>query len=433
MSAEVLIMDGINAVVLALTPMERWNAARLRRGPWTGELFVTFAVVALVILTVMFVVVTYSRIREQRRAHSRVFHGYAERRGLSPQEERTLQEIAKRSGLRQSEVIFTAADAFDRGATKLLEDTALKGRSSEAAANLHTELSALRQKLGFKQRVGAPANSRKPSTREIPVGKKLHITRRKARNSTPIESTVIKNDDTELAVRLPIPLASVPGEVWRVHYYSGASVWEFDTSVVNCYDEVLVLNHSDNVRFVNRRRFQRVSVNRPAFIARFPFARTLPIDSQSAKQVSKGEEGLPGVAESSWGPPEFVPAVVTELAGPGLRIEHIEAPLELKVGERVLVVFKLNEEKQKDSDSQGAGESVAPRIVEDIGQVKHSRAIEQGWSIAVELMGLSDSDVNELIRAANTASSKAATAAQNKTDRAGEEETAESTMVTKGA
>ncbi len=44
------------------------------------------------------------------------------------------------------------------------------------------------------------------------------------------------------------------------------------------------------------------------------------------------------------------------------------------------------------------------RIIEDIGEVRHVRAIENGQSIAVELTGLSDSDVNELIRATNAAS-----------------------------
>jgi len=44
------------------------------------------------------------------------------------------------------------------------------------------------------------------------------------------------------------------------------------------------------------------------------------------------------------------------------------------------------------------------RIVEDIGEVRHTGAIDDGFSIAVELTGLSDSNVSELIRAANAAS-----------------------------
>jgi hypothetical protein len=44
------------------------------------------------------------------------------------------------------------------------------------------------------------------------------------------------------------------------------------------------------------------------------------------------------------------------------------------------------------------------RIVEDIGEVRHTGAIKDGFSIAVELTGLSDSNVSELIRAANAAS-----------------------------
>ncbi|MHC4112653.1 MAG: hypothetical protein ACYSUY_16395, partial [Planctomycetota bacterium] len=42
--------------------------------------------------------------------------------------------------------------------------------------------------------------------------------------------------------------------------------------------------------------------------------------------------------------------------------------------------------------------------VEDIGEVRHIKAMQNGFSIAVELTGLSDPDVSELIRATNTAS-----------------------------
>ncbi len=57
-------------------------------------------------------------------------------------------------------------------------------------------------------------------------------------------------------------------------------------------------------------------------------------------------------------PPEFVPAVVTELAGPGLRIE---TSLKVKAGERILVLFNLAQER----------DSNAAQIVQDVGEVRH--------------------------------------------------------------
>ena len=130
------------------------------------------------------------------------------------------------------------------------------------------------------------------------------------------------------------------------------------------------MNHSDDVRFVNRRRFIRVPVKKQAFIAHFPFAKA---------------------SESVCRPPEFVPAVVTELAGPGLRIE---SRLEVKKGQRVLVVFGLDEEKTGELTPTNTD---TVKIVEDMGEVRHTKVIPDGLSIAVELTGLSDPDVDELI------------------------------------
>jgi len=164
------------------------------------------------------------------------------------------------------------------------------------------------------------------------------------------------------------------------------------------------------VRFINRRRFLRVPVNRPAFIALFPFAKTAATESGSDKEHPETEQNLTAVSDGGWTGPKFIPAVVTELAGPGLRLE---APLEVKVGDRVLVVFKLDEEKDQDSALQESGGLQTSRIAQDIGEVRHTRAIQDGFSVAVELVGLSESDVDELVRATNAASLKAGDVAQD--------------------
>jgi hypothetical protein len=184
----------------------------------------------------------------------------------------------------------------------------------------------------------------------------------------------------------------------------------------------MVLNHSDNIRFINRRRFLRVPVKKPAFIAHFPFAKTPEVSSDTSEVVSEAEQDSANAPASTWGPPEFVPAVVTELAGPGLRIE---APLEVKVGERVLVVLRLDEEKEQDAVLVQEGKAPTSKIVEDIGEVRHTKAIQNGLSIAVELTGLSDSDVNELIRATNAASVRAVAEGRDVPAPAGDKQGAE--------
>ena len=127
-------------------------------------------------------------------------------------------------------------------------------------------------------------------------------------------------------------------------------------------------------------------VRLPAFVAKFPFTRGPSAD---------GKQEL--------APPEFVEATVTELAGPGLRIE---VPFEAGVGERVLVIMRLDQ-------LQRHGPADQQEIVQDIGQVRHSEAIENRCSVAVELTGLSDSDLNKLVLATNAASRNAAQAGED--------------------
>lgn len=365
---------------------------------------------ALIVLTGLLIAAGSNRRRQSRRISAELFTIYADQRGLSRRERHILAEIAARASTRRIESIFTLPQAFNRGAARTLDRVVATHGASESR-RLGVELAVLRGKLGFEKAgsdEAAPAmKSNKPDTRQIPVGKKLRIIHRDFNELNGVEATVTKNDQMELAVKLAAPLQVNSGATCCFHYYFGASVWEFDASVISCHEDVLVLNHSYDVRFINRRRFLRVPVSKPAFIARFPFERNLPHGDSDRTQ-----EGFVGSLAATWGPPEFIPAKVTELAGPGLRVE---AALEVEVGERVAVIFKIGQEST--SGSQGASShshldqknrKALSRVVEDVGEVRHVRATENGYSIAVELTGLSDSNVSSLIRETNSASIEAA-------------------------
>ena len=99
-----------------------------------------------------------------------------------------------------------------------------------------------------------------------------------------------------------------------------------------------------------------------------------------------------------YGSPEFVPATITELGGPGLRME---TAIDVKMGDRVLVVFDLEGAPVASGDGSRRGRRA--RLIEDIGEVRHVKALAKGVSIAVELSGLKDAEVSELIRATNAA------------------------------
>jgi hypothetical protein len=411
-----------NAIILgslALTPQQRWKSAGdpFSTGFITERWFLLTLAAAAIILCLLLLVVSRNRIVQRHQRSILLFDESAGKIGLSARERELLLGIVTKAGLKQSEAIFTMNSTFERGAAIMVEESVAQQQTAAQIEQLQTELSFLREKLGFQKRasasIGLSTKPKKLNSRQIPAGKKIYMLRRTSRASDTIESTVIENSDVELVVKLTKPVKIIFGEVWCARYYFGASVWEFDTSVVSCKGDILVLNHSEDLRFVNRRRFLRVPIKRPAFVAHFPFTRRTVRPGRKSMKSFRMYRSSAGASGSDWGPPEFIPAVVTELAGPGL---CIEAPLKLKVGDRVLVVFKLDEEESRDlarqkregapghfaSQSEAGG--AASKIVEDIGEVRHIKAIQNGFSIAVELTGLSDPDVSELIRATNAAS-----------------------------
>ncbi|MHC4155616.1 MAG: flagellar hook-basal body complex protein [Planctomycetota bacterium] len=396
---------------LALTPAERWKGRPFNDSVLDGRWLIVLAVVVLVVLTLLLVAVNRQKRTQQREVTSRLFFEYADKRGLSARECRVLIEIAKRAGIKRSEDVFTDDVAFYRGAVKLMEDGVAHDATGGRNDSLSAELFFLREKLGFQNQVAlssdSSAKSKKRSSRQIPAGRKVHITRRIAHESDDIEAIVMENNKKEFTIKSAMPVKVTFGEPWRVRYHFNSSIWEFDTTVTGCNGDILALKHNDNVRFINRRRFHRVPVSKPAFVARFPFSKMLFKGGDGSAKRSKSRKASSGAAGKSLGLPDFVPAVVTELAGPGLRIE---APLEVNPGDRVLVVLKLGEDKADDvtaSPSSGNGKTPTSRVVEDIGEVRHVKAVDNGFSIAVELIGLGDSDVGELIQATNVASRKA--------------------------
>lgn len=398
------IYAGINFLVLSLTPAQRWQAARSLNTGFMGQSwFVTACIAVLIILTALLVVVTYSRSKKERKVENRLFYEYADQRGLNPRERHILMYIATKANLKQKESIFTIADAFDRGATKIIR-ASMTLKSKNKRSNLCAELSVLREKLGFRRRVSAPVDTLitdRPSSRQIPSGGKLYITTLETGDLNDIESVVVENNEFELTVETKKQPGIKEGALLCLRYYFGASIWEFESAVIGCENKHLALNHSSNVRFVNRRRFLRVPINEPAYIAAFPFAKTLSGDNKAGQK-------------STWGPPSFVTADVTELAGPGLKVV---TSLKVKVGDRVVVILKLEAGRNRNLISQddsrrlassfaGRQKKKSSRIIEDIGVVRHVRAVDGGFSIAVELTGLNDTNLSELVRATNAASLK---------------------------
>jgi hypothetical protein len=410
------LTKGFSPIAAALTASERWSAMRrLGNGSESIGLFEIVALIFLAGLVLLFVQLQSSRFKRKRRqgkSNRRSFADLAGEVGLNERERSLLLLLAERAGLKQPESIFSMGTAFDRGADMVIEDQLDQRDSSASIERLKAELSFLREKLDFKVRtssLNSTTSSTRLSTRQIPVGKRLYLTAANMRDAKNIEGSVVANTTRELKVRLSEAIDTLAGDRWSVRCPSGISIWEFDTDVLEYRAQVLDLKHTSSVRLASRRRFPRVPVRIPAFVMRYSFA-VVPIEEVDHFAVSGTPAGSSQASKSQaasgtgWKPPEFVPAIVTELAGPGMRIEsELHAPM----GERVLIVLGLDDDgKTYPAENERVASQGPSRVLEDIAVVRHVKRTPDGWSIAVELAGLSDTNTDELIHATNIAGTK---------------------------
>jgi hypothetical protein len=159
MPTALVVTAGFNVVVLALTPVERWKAAgRFNTNFMTEHWFILTGAAAIIILTALLLMVSYNRVAKEQKLTEQLFAKYAEKRGLSRRERQILLEIARKAGLKRGEAIFTMGSAFNRGAAKMIEES-LSRREAEKGKSLRTELSFLREKLGFQKKTSTSIGS----------------------------------------------------------------------------------------------------------------------------------------------------------------------------------------------------------------------------------------------------------------------------------
>jgi len=94
----------------------------------------------------------------------------------------------------------------------------------------------------------------------------------------------------------------------------GSVLWGFDVVVISCEGTHLKVCHVDHARYINRRRFVRVPLHQPIWVAKFPVF------------VQTDKPAMPVVQQ----------AEVVEFSGPTLRIR---GALDVSRRERVLVIF----------------------------------------------------------------------------------------------
>jgi len=158
------------------------------------------------------------------------------------------------------------------------------------------------------------------------------------------------------------PMTCRAGESWLIRHAEGGRLWEFDAPVLRTGAEHISLGRTSRPRFVNRRRFPRVPTVRPAHVAGFPLWR----------------------AAADEAAPRFVEGRLVEMGGPGLRVE---APLEARPGQRVLLAMEMGD----GGFVEGVGK---------VHRVSHPDAASDPVFV-VELVGLTEDEIASLSKQTN--------------------------------
>ncbi len=339
--------------------IDRLNAARNMSGSdsdWVWVLVIAFVLIGAAALLAVII----NMKRGQAKAMRKSFEHEAERAGLSMDEVNLLRDITKVAALRNPNAIFVMASVFDQAISVYVRSGCLVTMTDQQRELTFTLLQTLREKLGFQKFLTHDSSSQ-VSSREISTGETISVVHRGKAEG--IHAKVAGTDATSLTVQPEIPVQCRPGEAWLVRYSSGGAVWEFDAPVVKAEDGIITLAHTDYVRFINRRRFPRVSVHRRARIARFPFRAGRSLDEL----------------------PEFLDSSLLEIAGPGLKLE---TPADVATGDKLLVIVEL----------------AGGQVVQGMGAVRRvDRHSGTTLEVAVELIGLAGSDIAELARQTNSA------------------------------
>ena len=347
-----------------------------------GLLVTGVAIAALAILAGMLVSLIQYQWERKKRVRA-AFRRNAERKGLGEEEQNLAAALAKLAGVKDPSLIFTAETAFNRGLAALAEGSGVDrrlGRGFYNTCGTCVFLTSLREKLGFHTPPD-PARTTPIKLGHIAKGTSLGVLRQRSPHSFQATVTGQRNRDSELLVTAEVPLKPRIGESWVLRYPRGEALWEFNAWIAGKANGHIVLKPGGPVRWINRRRFLRVSTRKAAFVAPFPF--------------------MTGRAEME--PPRFFPATATEIGGPGVRLE---VPVEVKTGDEVLVVVELGPDK----------------VMEGLGIARHAHTGKDGkTTLAVELVGLNTTEVAELARQTNlvAAFERVASAAVNQETPAG--------------
>ncbi len=344
------IAIGYGMIAAALRPAERWAALRSSHPFYLGGWTVWVPVLAAVVVGTVLILAW--RRYDARREIFKVFFRAAEHFELGVNERAVLTRIARMAGARRLGRFYTIEVAFNECVARLMQTRDIMAMTEEVRQQVSDIIDSLRIKLGF----GFSAEG-------VDLNRGGHVTLVRRGAPPEIEATVIGVDGRDITVQFAEPVSLRVGEACALHQVRGQVRWEFNVSITEPLEGLAVARLIDEPHTTNLRRFARVATRRTARVARFPF---------------RNEERTGEL-------PEFITGALTEIAGPGLRIE---APIQLATGDRVLVVLEV-----------GAG-----RSFQGLGLVRRCSPGDDGVAeIAVEMVGMTEGEIAELVKETNAA------------------------------
>jgi len=356
--------------LLALDPIERWTAARnVESYHWSALGRPTVWIPLLVVGTLGAAMVVVYRRHRLRRGLMAAFGRAASQRDLAPGERTMLVRIAEAADPRPIHDAQALASAFEDGVRQVLANRSTQQLTPEARRRVQDVIASVRIKLGFASpQPSAPA--------EAALGRDDRVTLARPGDRADVEATVIGVGGVDVTVRLDAPLDLRVGAAAVLRKVCGSTQWEHNLAVTRVEGAVVGARLIGTPARKNLRRFARVPIRRPVHVARYAFL------------------------HEADGPclPTFVEGTLREIAGPGLLVE---IGLRAEVGERVLVVLHLGD----DRCLRGAGTVRRCAVGED----------EQPGEVAIELTGMTEAEEARLVKethaAARTASDTAEAAA----------------------
>ena len=361
MNVHTLIINQLGTLAQGLSATDRWKAIRNVGGTGGNGDLLWWILIGLGILVAVGTVTALVYAHKQKRSKWGICKILGKRAGLRDSELILLDRMVKRTGLKDPAKICTDNRIFNDAAMDYMSSSQVVASSEKAQLDLQTALVSIHAKLGFGVVNDGDGLSGIRSSRQITTGSRVFVAKMDSHET--IEATVTGNSRTELLIRAAESLPGRrKGDILTIRYAHGKGSWEFDARVIESDGSSVVVEHSQEMRSVNFRRFPRISTSMSAMAMFFPFH----VDSCDAAL-------------------EFLPADIVQIAGPGLLIK---LPIKVEVGQSMLIRIQVDEE----------------RIVQGMTKVRRIVTDKPGGPfLAVEFIELTADELTEMTRATNLA------------------------------